>query len=334
MVQHIPGTRALRAFDAAARNLNFSRAAEELGLTPAAISHQIKEFEEQLGVELFVRTSRTIRLTEAGRIFQQASAEALELLGHAANRMKKLSRGVTQLKLSIDPLLATKWLFPRLERFRKACPDIDLRFDVSFELRDFDRDDVDIAVRFGAGQYDGLISHRLMHNVIIPVCSPSLLKSGPPLREPKDLLNHMLVHIEWARPGITWPNWRTWMAAAGVEGFDPSRCIVLNESSHVIQAALEGHVVALCDFSIVANDLSEGRLIRPFELGIGVPKEFAEYLVYPIQSANDPKIMAFRDWILGEVQDLQKDPTLRPWDELQAPNQPITALISSATPSQ
>ncbi|HTV70816.1 MAG TPA: transcriptional regulator GcvA [Rhizobiaceae bacterium] len=311
MALHIPGTRALRAFDAAARHLNFSRAAEELGLTPAAISHQIKEFEDQLGVELFTRTSRTIRPTEAGLVLQKAAAEALELLGQAASRAKRLSRGVTQLKLSLDPLLATKWMIPKLERFRTACPDIDLRFDVSFELRDFDRDDVDIAIRFGAGRYEGLISHRLMENVIIPVCSPKLLKSGPPLKEPRDLLNHTLVHIEWSRPGIVWPNWRTWMAAAGVEGFDPDRCIVLTESTHVIQAAIDGNVVSLCDFSMVASDLSAGRLVRPFELGIGVPEEFAEYLVYPIESANDAKIVAFRDWLLSEVHSPQMDKSLQ-----------------------
>lgn len=315
MAQHIPGTRALRAFDAAARNLNFSRAAAELGLTPAAISHQIKEFEEQLGVELFARTSRTIRLTEAGRIFQQASAEALELLGHAATRMKKLSRGVSQLKISLDPVLATKWMMPKLERFRRACPDIDLRFDVAFELRDFAYDDIDIGIRFGTGRYEGLVSHRLIENIIVPVCSPRLLKSGPPLRVPRDLLQHTLVHIEWSRDGVTWPNWRTWMAAAGVEDFDPERCILLKESSHVIQAAIEGHVVALCDFSMVANDLSEGRLVRPFELGIKVSDEFAYFLVYPAASANDPKIVAFRTWLLDEVNNPQMDPTLRPWDE-------------------
>ena len=135
---------------------------------------------------------------------------------------------------------------------------------IAFEVRDFRYDDIDIAIRFGMGRYDGLISHRLMDNIIIPVCSPHLLKHGPPLTTPRDLLNHTLVHIEWTGQGITWPNWRTWMKAAGVEDFDPARCIVMKESTHVIQAAIEGTVVALCDFSMVANDLSAGRLVRPF----------------------------------------------------------------------
>lgn len=308
---HIPGTRALRAFDAAARHLNFSRAADELGLTPAAISHQIREFEDQLGLELFTRTSRSTRLTEAGAVFHQAVSESLELLGHAVSRARKLTRGVSQLKISLDPVLATKWMMPKLERFRKACPDIDLRFDVSLELRDFSHDDIDIAIRFGTGKYDGVVSHRLIENTIIPVCSPQLLKSGPPLDHPRDLLNHTLVHIEWARPGVIWPNWRTWMAAAGVEDFDSDRCVVLKESSHVIQAALEGSAVALCDFEMVANDLSQGRLVRPFELGIKVSEEYAYYLAYPVEAAQDPKIVAFRDWLLGEVHNPQMDPALQ-----------------------
>lgn len=310
-MQHIPGTRALRTFDAAARHLNFSRAAHEMGLTPAAVSHQIKEIEDQLEVVLFTRTSRTMRLTEAGVAFQQGAAEALALMEHAVARARKLSRGVTQLRLSIDPLMATKWMMPKLERFRKACPNIDLRFDISFELRDFRYDDVDLGIRFGTGKYDGLVSHRLFENIIIPVCSPRLLKEGAPLREPRDLLRHTLVHIEWTGQGITWPNWRTWMAAAGVDGFDPERVIVLKESTHVIQAAIESNVVALCDFSMVANDLAAGRLVRPFDLGMKIPQEFAEFLVYPKESAEDPRIVAFRDWLLAEVHDPKSDPTLR-----------------------
>jgi LysR family glycine cleavage system transcriptional activator len=307
---HIPGTRALRAFDAAARHLNFSRAADELGLTPAAISHQIKEFEDQLGLELFTRTSRTTRLTEAGAIFHQSVSESLELLGHAVVRAKKLSRGVGQLRLSLDPTFASKWMMPKLERFRRTHPAVDLRFDIASELREFGYDDIDIAIRFGAGKYDGLVSHRLFENIIIPVCSPRLLRSGPPLKEPRDLLLHTLVHIEWSRQGVTWPNWRMWMAAAGVEGFDANKCVLFKESSHVIQAAIEGNAVALCDFEMVASDLSEGRLVRPFELGIKMSKEFAYHLVYPVESRNDAKIVAFRDWLLDEVHNPQMDPLL------------------------
>lgn len=309
MALHIPGTRALKVFDAACRHLNFSRAAQEVGLTPAAVSHQIKELEDQLGLALFVRTSRSIRLTEAGTLVRDATVEALDILGTAVARARKLARGVAQLRLTMDGTFASKWMVPRLDRFRQRCPDIDLRFDISYELRDFELDDIDVAIRFGAGRYPGVTTHRLFDNVVIPVCSPDLLRSGPPLRTPRDLLRHTLIHIEWSRQGITWPNWRMWMAAAGVDDFDDRQCQLFTESSFVIQAALEGNVVALCDFSMVANDLSAGRLIRPFDLGIKVAPEFAYHLAYPDASAGDPRIAAFRDWMLEESGRTLDDPS-------------------------
>ena len=308
MAIHIPGTRALRALDAAARHLNFTRAANELGLTPAAISHQIKEIEDQLGMALFVRTSRTVQLTEAGSLVHEAAVEALGTLGRAVTRARKMKRGTTELKVTADATFASKWLVPRIDLFRKLRPDVELRFDITSALRDLGEDDIDVAVRFGAGRYPGLTAQRLFDNVIIPVCSPKLLKSGPPLNEPRDLLQHTLVHIEWSRQGVTWPNWRMWMAAAGIKDFDDSKCVLFEDSSHAIQAAIEGSVVALGDFAMVANDLSTGRLIRPFELGIKVPADFAYYLVYPTEVANDSLIVAFRDWIFDEASRTQARP--------------------------
>jgi LysR family glycine cleavage system transcriptional activator len=301
MSRMLPGTRALRTLEAAGRHLNFTKAASEVGLTPAAVSYQIKEIEDQLGIVLFSRTSRTMRLTEAGGVLHDAAVEALDLLNRAANRARKAARGTAQLRVTLDATFAAKWLMPRVEGFRKRSPDIEVRFDISYELRDFDGDDVDIGVRFGSGKYPGLCADRLFENVIVPVCSPSLLTSGKPLAEPRDLMNHTLVHIDWSRQGITWPNWRMWMAAAGVEDFDDSVCVVFGDSSHVIQAALDGNAVALADFAMVAKDLSQGRLVRPFELGIKVPPEFAYFLVYPEASATDPRIVAFREWILAEA---------------------------------
>ena len=301
MAAQLPGTRALQTVEAAGRHLNFSRAADELGLTPAAVSHQIKEFEDRLGVTLFARTSRTTKLTEAGAIMHEATVEALGVLHRAAARARKLARGTSELKVSTDATFASRWLLPRIELFRRVRPDIELRFDASSQLRDFERDDVDVAIRFGTGRYPGLVAERLFDNIIIPVCSPNLLRSGPPLSEPRDLLRHTLVHIEWSRQGVTWPNWRMWMAAAGVEDFDDSRCVVFEDSSHAVQTAVEGSAVALADFAMVANDLSTGRLIRPFELGIRLPADFAYYLVYPTQNAEDGRIIAFRDWVFEEA---------------------------------
>ncbi|RUW87242.1 LysR family transcriptional regulator, partial [Mesorhizobium sp. M8A.F.Ca.ET.023.01.1.1] len=189
MAALLPGTRALRTLEAAARHLNFTRAADELGLTPAAVSHQIKEIEDQLGIVLFTRTSRTIRLTEAGAVLYEAATDTLDLLGRAVMRARKMARGTEFLKVTLDAQFAAKWLMRRVENFRKLRPGIELRFDIAYGLRDFDLDDVDVGIRFGAGKYPGLYAHRLFDNIIIPVCSPGLLASGPPLREPRDLFN-------------------------------------------------------------------------------------------------------------------------------------------------
>ncbi|GAA2827169.1 LysR family glycine cleavage system transcriptional activator [Aminobacter aminovorans] len=304
-MRFVPGTRALRTLAAAGKHLNFTRAADELGLTPAAVSHQIKEIEDQLGVVLFTRTSRTIRLTEAGSALVDASVDALDLLNRAVSRARKMTRGTALLKVTLDAQFASKWLMRRIDSFRKRHPDIELRFDISYEVRDFDLDDVDVAIRFGMGKYPGLVADRLFDNMIIPVCSPALLASGPPLRVPRDLFHHTLVHIEWSQQGVTWPNWRMWMAAAGVDDFDDSRSVVFTTSSDAVQAAIDGSAVALADFAMVANDLSEGRLVRPFDLGIRVSREFAYFLVYPKNVADDPRIVAFRAWILDEAEKTQ-----------------------------
>ena len=297
----IPGTRALRTLEAAGRHLNFTRAADELGLTPAAVSYQIKEIEDQLGLVLFTRTSRSIRPTKAGELVLEAAAEALDVLGRAVARARRMERGGSQLRLSADAQFAAKWLMRRVESFREAHADIELRFDISSDLRDFEQDDVDVAVRFGAGKYAGLAAHRLFDDVLGPVCSPTLLRSGPPIRKPRDLLNYTLAHIEWSRQGITWPNWPMWMAAAGVEDFDDSRTVVFGTSSELLQAALEGSAVVLAESAMVAGDLAEGRLVQPLELSLRLAPEFAYFLVYPQAATEDPRIAVFRDWILAEA---------------------------------
>ena len=306
-MRQIPGMRALRTLISAGRHLNFTRAADELGLTPAAVSFQIKEIEEQLGVRLFTRTSRTIRLTEAGVILCDAAGDAMDGMGRAVSKARKAGRGTAQLIVTVDPQFATKWLMRRVEEFRRLHPGIELRFDISYEVRDFEVDDIDVAIRFGSGKYPGLAASRLFDNVIVPVCSPRLLNSGKPLKEPRDLLHHTLAHIEWSRQGVTWPNWRMWMAAAGVDEYDGSNTIVFAASSNAVDAAMAGDAVALADFAMVANDLSEGRLVRPFDLSIKVAPEFAYFLVYPERTAGDPRVIAFRDWLLKEAAGLHEN---------------------------
>ena len=313
-MNQFPGTRALSTVEAAGRHLNFTRAADELGLTPAAVSHQIKEFEDRLGFALFARTSRVATLTEAGIVIHEAVAEALGSLHHAAMRARKLARGASELKVTTDATFASRWLLPRIEQFRKLRPEIELRFDATSQLRDFRRDDVDVAIRFGTGRYPGLVAECLFENIVIPVCSPKLLETGPPLETPRDLFRHTLVHLEWSRMGVTWPNWRMWMAAAGVKDFDDAKCVCVafEDSAHAVQAALDGSAVALADSAMVAGDLSAGRLVRLFDLGMRPPAEFAYYLVYPTESADDQRIVAFRNWIFEEAAQTQEEPASHP----------------------
>ncbi|MFC6981124.1 transcriptional regulator GcvA [Microbulbifer taiwanensis] len=297
----LPGTRALRTFEAAARHLNFTRAADELGLTPAAVSYQIKEIEEQLGITLFSRSSRSIQLTNAGTVLFEAASDALDTLQRAANRARRMARGAAELRLSLGARFATNWLLPRLPQFRAANPDLELTFDITDRLRDFALDDVDIAIRFGRGNYEKSRSERLFDTAIVPVCSPRLLESDPKLNEPRDLFQHTLCYVDCVTDGIVWPNWPMWMAAAGIGDFDDSRCVGFTDSNHVVQAAIDGAAVGLVELAMVTSDLEQGRLVRLFDIGVSVAEDYAYYLVYPESGREDPRIITFRDWILNEA---------------------------------
>ncbi|UVH61261.1 LysR substrate-binding domain-containing protein [Variovorax paradoxus] len=302
MNRMLPGTRALRTFEAAARHLNFTRAADEVGLTPVAVSYQIKEIEDQLGVVLFTRTSRSIQLTPAGAVLFEATADALDTLHRAAGRARKLTRNAAHLRVSLSARFATNWLLPRLPQFRAANPGLELTFDITDTLRDFEADDIDIAIRFGTGSYEGARADRLFDTLIVPVCSPRLIETGPPLNEPRDLLHHTLCYVDWKTDTMTWPNWRMWMAAAGVDdNFDDSRCVGFADSSFVVQAVVESGAVGLADLDMIAGDLAQGRLVRLFDVGVRMAAPYAYYLVYPQGSEEDARVVAFRDWLLGEA---------------------------------
>jgi LysR family glycine cleavage system transcriptional activator len=297
----LPGTRALRTFEAAARHLNFTRAADEVGLTPAAVSYQIKEIEDQLGIVLFTRTSRSIQLTPAGAVLFEAAADALETLQRAAGRARRMTRGSAQLRISLSARFAANWLLPRLPRFKAAHPGVELSFDITDQVRDFDADDVDVAIRFGNGHCEHALSHRLFDMVIVPVCSPKLLETGPRLEEPRDLFHHTLCHMDWKTDDMVWPNWRMWMAEAGIDDFDDSGCLAFSDSSHVVQAVIEGGAVGLADLAMITNDLAQGRLVKLFDIGVGVAQDYAYHLVYPESSSEDARVLAFREWMLGEA---------------------------------
>lgn len=301
MNRTLPGTRALRTFEAAARHLNFTRAADEVGLTPAAVSYQIKEIEDQLGVTLFARTSRSIQLTPAGAVLFEAAADALETLQRAAGRARRMARGSTELRISLGARFATHWLLPRLPKFKAAHPGLELTFDITDQVRDFDTDDVDIAIRFGAGQYEHTHSHRLFDAFVVPVCSPALLAAGSKLERHQDLFGHTLCYVDCKVDGMVWPNWRMWMDAAGIRDFDDSRCVAFADSSHVVQAVIDGSAVGLVELAMVASDLAQGRMVRLFDIGVSPAPGYAYHLVYPESSSTDPRVLALREWMLKEI---------------------------------
>jgi len=300
MIELFPGLRSLRAFDAAAERLSFTRAADDLAVTPAAISHQIKELESQLGVSLFTRTSRSMRLTREGEVLHAAAHESLEVLSRALMRIKRLENRM-QIRVSASPSLAAKWLVPRLDRFLSLQPGADVRVDVSHSVVDFDREDIDIAIRFGEGRYPGLRADMLFQDNVFPVCSPKIITKDKPLKTPKDLLKHTLIHLDWEAQGSPWPNWKMWMKASGINDFDDRAGLHFGQTSFAVQAALDGMGVALGDSNLVADDLAAGRLVKPFELSLRAPKQFAYYVITRLDTADAPMVDAFRDWCMAEA---------------------------------
>ncbi|MFQ6018797.1 MAG: transcriptional regulator GcvA, partial [Kiloniellaceae bacterium] len=288
MARRLPPLNALRAFEAAARHLSFTKAAEELHVTQAAVSHQIKALEEALGVALFRRFNRRLMLTDAGQLYLPPLTEAFDRMDAATRHLHSRDESGA-LKVSVLASFAAKWLLPRLPRFRERHPEIDVLVLASDRLVDFRGDDVDMAIRYGPGRYPGLRVDFLMGDTVCPVCSPKLLDGPHPLRAPEDLEHHTLLQDEVAR---TYPDWRVWLQAAGVTGIDPDRGPGYSDSSLVLQAAIEGQGVALGRSSLAGADLEAGRLVKPF--GPSLPSKHAYYEVAPEAAAARPKIAALR----------------------------------------
>lgn len=298
-MSRIPGLSTLKTLEAAGRLMSFTKAAGELGVTPAAVSHQIREFEDQLGLRLFQRTSRSMRHTPAGRMLHETVAEALDTISRTIARLQKPG-SKKRLKVTASPSITAKWLVPRLDRFLEIEPDAEMRIEVSQAPLDFARDDIDIAIRFGDGIYPGMKVDRLFVETVFPVCSPLLLSGRRPLRHPRDLLHHTLIHVDWADQG-PWPNWRMWMQAAGVKDFNEHRGLHFSQTSLAIQAAIDGHGVALGDSTLVADDIAAERLVQPFSVALKVPPQLAYYVIAPLETAAEPMVRTFRDWVLAEA---------------------------------
>lgn len=293
MVSRLPPLKPLPAFEAAARLLSFTEAAQELHVTQAAVSHQIKHLEEALGVSLFMRFNRALKLTPEGQTFIEAIRPALSQIGAAAQRIQA-EQASGALNVSCLPSFAATWLVPRLLRFRKAFPDIDVRLSADYELTDFEVEDIDVAVRWGMGGYETLHEVRLMTEEVYPVCSPRLLENpSNPLKTPDDLKHHVLLHDDIRT------DWRVWLTAAKVEHDNPERGPMYNQAQLVLQAAIAGEGVALGRSAIVHDALESGLLVRPFDLALS--GRFAYWIVCPKAQKDRPKIAAFRDWLLEEA---------------------------------
>lgn len=294
MSRHLPSLTALRAFEAAARHLSFTKAAAELHVTPAAISNQVKALEQHYGLALFRRLTRALVLTEAGQKALPPLRHGFDKLAEAAEGLEDLNKG-GMVTVCAMPFFAAKWLVPRLDHFYQAHPGIDVRIIASMRFSDLERDDVDIGVRMGAGDFPGLNAVKLMDDQAFAVCSPRLLDGPNPLQAPEDLRQHVLIHADFG----DWPDWTMWLATAGVDGIDATHGPRFNQLGLAVQAAVEGHGVALASNVLVIDDLEAGRLVKPFDLAMEV--NFAYYAVCLESTVEQPRIAAFRDWIMEEA---------------------------------
>jgi LysR family glycine cleavage system transcriptional activator len=283
----------LRAFDVAARNLNLSAAAAEMNVTHAAVSRQVKQLEERLGVKLFERLPRGLKLTAHGALLAEGTREAFDRL---ASAIEDVSIPAVRRKLTISTFssLSARWLMPRVQAFSTRFPEVDLQVMTTTRLIDFAREDVDIGIRFGNGRYPGLHVVPMFKPKEIVVASPALLERGPPLKTFADLRNHTLLHDDSHR------SWIHWLEAAGVKGVNARRGIICGDRNSMLQAALDGQGVGIASEVFAALELAAGRLVKVFETE--VTAEYAIFAVCLPRRLNDPMVSAALDWLLREAQ--------------------------------
>lgn len=309
----MPALNALRAFEAIARHLSFARAAEELHVTPAALSHQIRGLEQEVGVSLFHRRTRTIELTEAGRLIYPGIHAGFQSLRNAIGQIER-ARDHNVLVISATPGLVAKWLMPRLWRFLHAHPDIDPRVSASFKLADFAAEGVDVAIRLSKGIPSDLHDEKLFDDSMLPVCSPRLVEQG--LRSAADLPRFPLIHYDIATSMQVSPVWADWFAVAGLEGVDGTRGLRVSAADHALEAAVAGAGVALSHKLIASDDLHSGRLVTPF--GPELPLRSGYHFVCPKGYETRPMVRAFRDWLFAEMEE-----TKRKWAALSVTGQSL-----------
>ncbi len=295
MTDRLPPLTALRAFEAAARHMSFAKAANELNVTPAALSFQIKSLEEHLGQQVFRRLNRAVELTEAGRTLAPGISDGFYAMGQAWQATRRLA-DVSTLTVTAGPAFTSKWLAPRLFDFATAHPEIELRFSASLRLVDFDRDSVDVAIRFSETPDTGLFSRNLLEEWVTPMLSPELARR---VSTPNDLHDLPLLHQDdtrFMRHPVDWP---AWFRAAGI-GEAPLSGPRFSQADHAIDAALSGLGVVLGRGSLASRDLDTGRLVAPFPLCL---RTTATYRFLCSEGAESrPQVAAFLAWISNETE--------------------------------
>ncbi len=291
----LPPLDALRAFEAAARHLSFTQAAETLFVTQSAISKQIAALESALATRLFERQTRALALTPAGERLLRATESAFATLREAVADLRAGEEPTVT--LATTPAFATFWLIPRLADFRRAYPGIDIRISADTRLVDIERGRFDAAVRYLADRSAPAGALRLFGGTVLAVCSPTLLKSGPPLRKPADLVHHILLSFEDEQQHRPWLSWQAWLEMAGVPELRPAGSIAFNQNEQAIRAAIDGQGVALTTQGLVADLLKSGTLVAPLPQRFSNPRSY--YLLLSGRAAENPALTAFRQWLEG-----------------------------------
>lgn len=293
-MRRLPPLNAVRAFEAAARRGNFNQAAEELSVTPSAISHQVRTLEEFFGTKLFRRSGRNVELTTKSRDFLRSVTQALDQINAASQRMMRRPEG-NLLNIAAAPTFATGWLVPRMLEFQVDHPELEIRMCTTMSFVDFLDSDIDLAINYSAGEFpDELESVRIMAEHCVPVCSPQYMRDHGPMQVPDDIRNCTLLH---ALPRIG--QWRNWLEVAGVSGVDAERGPKFQSTLLALEAAKSALGVAISNREFVQEHIRLGTLVAPFQ--VEVPSDSGYYLVYPQERARDPKIEAFRDWLLAKL---------------------------------
>jgi LysR family glycine cleavage system transcriptional activator len=297
LANRLPPLNALRAFEASARQLSFTRAAEELFVTQAAISHQIKALEDNLGIKLFMRKNRALLLTEEGQSYYLDIKDVFNSLHDATERL--LARGAKgAITVSLQPSFAIQWLVPRLNTFSTLHPDIDVRIKAVDQPENSLTEDVDIAIYYGRGHWSGIHAEQLHTEYLVPVCSPLLLAGKKPLDNIDDLANHTLLHDTSRR------DWKRWFKHVGVQGGNVNHGPIFSHSAMVVQAAIHGQGVALAHSVLAKPDIDAGRLVCPFSEVLVSKNSY--YIVCREQQLDIGKIAAFREWVLTTVANEQE----------------------------